>query len=196
MTGPRRRVYVRVRMTPEESRRLTDKAHAWGFRTTAEFIRASLGRIGQMADEMRHMEKCQAATLGAMRDDIARLQRTEHVLFAMLENLAKTILTTIPPLSTESKVAAIAYGRTASGIPDLTAHSERGRQEEAALSESLQRGRISRAGRQADPKTTLHDCQRTRADRSVCTWVSEKCDLHHRGDGPAAVQGANVLPVI
>ena len=112
MTGPRR-VYVRVRMTPEESGRLTDMAHAWGFRTTAEFIRASLGRIGQLADEMRHMEKCQAATLGAMRDDIARLQRTEHVLFAMLENLAKTILTTIPPLPAESKPAAIAHGRAA-----------------------------------------------------------------------------------
>jgi hypothetical protein len=112
MTGPRK-VYVRVRMTSEESQRLTDTAHAWGFKTTAEFIRACLGRIGQVADEMRHMEKCQAATLGAMRDDIARLQRTEHVLFAMLENLAKTVLTTIPPLSAESKAAAIAHGRAA-----------------------------------------------------------------------------------
>src|ERR1022692_462943 len=74
-----------------------------------------------------------------------------------------------------------------SRIPDLAAHSERGRQEEAALSESLRRSRISRAGRQADPKTSLYDRQRTRADRTLRTRLSEECGLHHRRDRPPAL---------
>jgi hypothetical protein len=48
-----------------------------------------------------------------MRTEIARLQRTEYVIFAMLENLAKTILTYMPPASTENKGAVIALGKAA-----------------------------------------------------------------------------------
>jgi len=107
----RRNVYLRVRLTPEESQRLTERAQRWGYKTSAEFVRASLGRLGELADEMRGLERRQAATLTATRAEIARLQRTDYVLFAMLENLAKTILTYMPPSSDEGKAAAIALGK-------------------------------------------------------------------------------------
>jgi hypothetical protein len=45
--------------------------------------------------------------------EIARLQRTEYVIFAMLENLAKTILTFMPIPAAENKSAAIALGKAA-----------------------------------------------------------------------------------
>ena len=89
----RRNVYLKVRLTAEESRRLMEVAQQWGYKKSAEFVRASLGQHGQLTEEMHGLEKRQAATLTAVRTEIARLQRTEYVLFAMLENLAKTILT-------------------------------------------------------------------------------------------------------
>jgi len=109
----RRNVYLRVRLTPEESQRLTEIAQQWGYRKSAEFVRAGLGRLGQLTEEVHSLEKRQASTMTAMRTEIARLQRTEYVLFAMLENLAKTILTYMPPPPAEGKAAAIALGKAA-----------------------------------------------------------------------------------
>jgi hypothetical protein len=74
-------------------------------------VRASLGRQGQLTEEVRGLEKRQAATMTVVRTEIARLQRTEYVLFAMLENLAKTILTYLPPPAAEDKASVIAQGR-------------------------------------------------------------------------------------
>jgi hypothetical protein len=53
---------------------------------------------GALTEAIDSLERRQAATLGAVRTEIARLQRTKYVLFAMLENLAKTILTYMPLL--------------------------------------------------------------------------------------------------
>lgn len=107
----RRNVYLRVWLTAEESQRLTAMAQQWGYKKSADFVRASLGRQGQLIEEVRSLEKRQAATLTAVRTEIARLQRTEYVIFAMLENLAKTILTYLPPPAAENKASVIAQGR-------------------------------------------------------------------------------------
>ena len=107
----RRNVYLRVWLTAEESERLTAMAQQWGYKKSGDFVRASLGRQGQLTEEVRSLEKRQAATLTAVRTEIARLQRTEYVLFAMLENLAKTILTYLPPPAAEDKASVIAQGR-------------------------------------------------------------------------------------
>jgi hypothetical protein len=107
----RRNVYLRVLLTAEECRRLTEVAQQWGYETSAEFVRASLGKQGQLTEEVHSLEKRQAATMATMRTEIARLQRTEYVLFAMLENLAKTILTYLPPPAAENKSSVIAQGR-------------------------------------------------------------------------------------
>jgi hypothetical protein len=107
----RRNVYLRVWLTAEESQRLTAMAQQWGYKKSADFVRASLGRQGQLTEEVRSLEKRQAATLTAVRTEIARLQRTEYVIFAMLENLAKTILTYLPPPAAEDKASVIAQGR-------------------------------------------------------------------------------------
>ena len=107
----RRNVYLRVWLTAEESQRLTAMAQQWGYKKSTDFVRASLGRQGQLTEEVRSLEKRQAATLTAVRTEIARLQRTEYVLFAMLENLAKTILTYLPPPAAEDKASVIAQGR-------------------------------------------------------------------------------------
>jgi hypothetical protein len=107
----RRNVYLRVWLTSEESQRLTAMAQQWGYKKSADFVRASLGRQGQLTEEVRSLEKRQAATLTAVRTEIARLQRTEYVIFAMLENLAKTILTYLPPPAAEDKASVIAQGR-------------------------------------------------------------------------------------
>jgi hypothetical protein len=48
-----------------------------------------------------------------VRTELARLQRTEYVLFAMLENLAKTILTYLPPPAAENPESTIALGKAA-----------------------------------------------------------------------------------
>ena len=107
----RRNVYLRVWLTADESQRLTAMAQQWGYKKSADFVRASLGRQGQLTEEVRSLEKRQAATLTAVRTEIARLQRTEYVIFAMLENLAKTILTYLPPPAAEDKASVIAQGR-------------------------------------------------------------------------------------
>jgi hypothetical protein len=109
----RRVVYLKTRLTTEENRRLTDVARQWGYKTSAEFIRASLGCHGRLAENIDGLERRQATTMAAMRTEIARLQRTEYVLFAMLENLAKTILTHLPPLAAENRASAIALGKAA-----------------------------------------------------------------------------------
>ena len=107
----RRNVYLRVWLTAEESQRLTAMAQQWGYKKSTDFVRASLGRQGQLTEEVRSLEKRQAATLTAVRTEIAHLQRTEYVIFAMLENLAKTILTYLPPPAAEDKASVIAQGR-------------------------------------------------------------------------------------
>ena len=48
-----RNVYLKVRLTAEERRRLTEVAQQWGYRTSGEFVRASLGRQGQLTEEVR-----------------------------------------------------------------------------------------------------------------------------------------------
>ena len=109
----RRDVYLKVRLTAEERRRLTELGRQWGCKTSADFVRASLTKHGALTETMHSLEKRQAATLTAVRTDIERLQRTEYVLFAMLENLAKTILTYMPAPAAENKASAIALGKAA-----------------------------------------------------------------------------------
>ena len=109
----RRDVYVKVRLSGDERRRLQEGARQWGYRTIAEFVRASLGKQGRLTEEMSGLEKRLASTMIALRTEMARLQRTEYVLFAMLENLAKTILTHLPPLAEENRAPAIALGKAA-----------------------------------------------------------------------------------
>jgi hypothetical protein len=92
---------------------LKEVARQWGYRTIAEFVRASLGKQGRLTEEMSSLEKRLASTMIALRAEMARLQRTEYVLFAMLENLAKTILTHLPPLGDENRASAIALGKVA-----------------------------------------------------------------------------------
>ena len=107
----RRDVHLQLWLTAEESRRLTEVAKQWGCQTSEEYIRTNLGRQRELIEEIHSIEKRQAATLSAVRTEMARLQRTDYVLFAMLENLAKTILTHLPPLATENRAAAIALGK-------------------------------------------------------------------------------------
>jgi type I site-specific restriction endonuclease len=110
----RRTVRLTVRLTDEEGQRLTEAAQKRGYQGVAQLARASLARWetqAQVIDEVQSLEKRQAATLTAMRTEIARLQRTDYVLFAMLENLAKTILTYMPPPAAENKASVIAQGR-------------------------------------------------------------------------------------
>jgi hypothetical protein len=109
----RRNIHLQFWLTAEESSRLNEMARQWGYKTTEEFVRDSLGRQTQLTEEVRSAEKRQAATLTAIRTEIARLQRTEYVIFAMLENLAKTILTYMPMPAAENKGAAIALGKAA-----------------------------------------------------------------------------------
>jgi hypothetical protein len=109
----RRDVHLQLWLTAEESRRLTEVAKQWGCKTSEEYIRTNLGKQRELIEEIHSIEKRQAATLSAVRTEIARLQRTDYVLFAMLENLAKTILTHLPPLATENRAATIALGKAA-----------------------------------------------------------------------------------
>ncbi|HEY7387191.1 MAG TPA: hypothetical protein VH640_01700 [Bryobacteraceae bacterium] len=109
----RRNVHLQFWLTAEESARLNEMARQWGYKTTEEFVRGGLGKQGQFTEDLHSVEKRQAATLTAMRTEIARLQRTEYVIFAMLENLAKTILTYMPMPAAENKSAAIALGKAA-----------------------------------------------------------------------------------
>jgi hypothetical protein len=66
-----------------------------------------ISKHGESTEAMHSLERCQAATLGAVRTEIARLQRTEYLLYAILENLAKTILTYMPVLAAENKVSRL-----------------------------------------------------------------------------------------
>jgi len=80
----------------------------------AQFARASLARWvtqAQVIEEMHSAEKRHAATLSAARTEIMRLQRTEYVVLAMVDNLAKTLLTYLPPPAAENKASVIAQGR-------------------------------------------------------------------------------------
>jgi len=109
-----RRSMLTVRLTAEENQRLAEAARQRGYKQVADFVRATLGRgvtQAQVIEEVNSVEKRQAATLAAVRTEIARLQRTEYVIFAMLENLAKTILTYLPPPAAENKASVIAQGR-------------------------------------------------------------------------------------
>ena len=109
----RRDVYLKVRLTADERRRLMELGREWGCKTSADFVRVSLTKHAELREAMHNFERRQAATLGAVCTEIARLQRTEYVLFAMLENLAKTILTHTPPLAAENRASAIALGKAA-----------------------------------------------------------------------------------
>ena len=111
-----RNQWLTLRLTAEERRRLEEAARVRGYKQITQFARASLGRSVTQTETiaaLESLEKRQAATLAVMRTENARLLRTEYVLFAMLENLAKTILTYLPPPPGESKAATIALGRAA-----------------------------------------------------------------------------------
>jgi hypothetical protein len=112
----KRTAWLTVRLTAEERKRLAKVARQRGYKGITPFALASLLRCGAQAETteaIQSAEKSQAATWAAARTELARLQRTEYVLFAMLENLAKTILTYMPPPPAESRPAAIAQGKAA-----------------------------------------------------------------------------------
>lgn len=110
----KRNMWLTVRLTAEERQQLEEAARRQGYNGVTQFVRASLSRSGmhaQMIEALDGAEKRQAATLATIRNEIRRLQRVEYVVFAMLENLAKTILTYMPQAAAESKAAAIALAR-------------------------------------------------------------------------------------
>ncbi len=109
----RRDVHLQLWLTAEESGRLREMAQQSGYKRAEDFVRSALGKRGQLTEELHSFEKRQAATLTALHAEIARLQRTEYVIFAMLENLAKTILTYMPMPTTENRGATIALGKAA-----------------------------------------------------------------------------------
>jgi hypothetical protein len=89
--------------------------------------------------------------------------------------------------SCSPRKAAVRHG--ASGIQNFGTNIEPGGEEEATA-RPLPSRRISGSRRPADSKTALHDRQRKTPDRAVRAKLPKECG--HRGDGPAAVQGANV----
>jgi hypothetical protein len=109
----RRKVKLQLWVTAEENGRLEEMAHRWGYKTIEDFVRGGLGKQGQFTEELHDVEKRQATTLMDVRTEIERLQRTEYVIFAMIENLAKTILRYMPMPAAENKGAAIALGKAA-----------------------------------------------------------------------------------
>ena len=104
-------VKLTVRMSTEAAREITDEARKRGYGSPTAFLRSAIRKELATGEAVSDAEKRMAAGFERVSHDVFRVGRGQQALFALLDSLAKTLLTCIPEPPFDAKRQAIASGR-------------------------------------------------------------------------------------
>jgi len=104
-----------VRFSPELDRQIQKAAKDGGFRNTSAFIRTAIEYYMKSRNELSGIEEQNAASFDRLSKDDRRILRGPQALFAMVDALARVVVTCVPepPMEARAQVIASAKDRYA-----------------------------------------------------------------------------------
>ncbi len=100
-----------VRIHEDLDTKLQKTAKERGYRTPSAFIRAAIESEVKSRNEMAGIEAQTAASFDRVSQELRRLHRNEHALFALVDALTRLVTTCVPEPPVETRSQAIANGK-------------------------------------------------------------------------------------
>src|ERR1700683_1728612 len=101
-----------IRLTGDVDERLQSTAKARGYANPSAFLRAAIDHeLRGREDTMIGAEERLASTMDQMRRGVFGLGRAQKALFALVDSLAKILLTCVPEPAGEAMEAAVSRAR-------------------------------------------------------------------------------------
>lgn len=110
-TGAARRARVALRLDQEDRNRIEQAVKTRGYESPSALIRAAIQSELKGRTELIETEERIAGGLERVSREMVQLARTQQAIFALLDTLAKTILTCMPEPPTEARPQAIARAK-------------------------------------------------------------------------------------
>ena len=108
---PGKTVKLTLRVTQEGAREIAEGARARGYGSPTAFLRAAVRNELSARADLSDSEQRIVASFARVYSDVFRVGRGQQALFALLDSLAKTLLTCIPEPPMEVRRQAIALAR-------------------------------------------------------------------------------------
>lgn len=110
-SGAARRARIALRLSQEDRDDLQQVAKTRGYESPSALIRAAIRNELNSRSELTNTEERIAGGFERLSRDIVRLARGQQALFALLDTLAKTILTCVPEPPPDARPQAIARAK-------------------------------------------------------------------------------------
>lgn len=110
-TGAARSARIAVRLSREDRDRIEQSVKTRGYESPSALIRAAIRGELDGRPELNGIEERIAGGLERISRDIVRLACSQQALFALLDTLAKTILTCVPEPPPDARPQAIARAK-------------------------------------------------------------------------------------
>ena len=110
-TGAARSARIALRLSHEDRNQIAQAVKSQGYESPSALIRAAIRHELSGRPELTETEERIAGGFERMSRDIARLARDQQALFALVDTLAKTILTCVPEPPPDARPQAIARGK-------------------------------------------------------------------------------------
>jgi Arc/MetJ-type ribon-helix-helix transcriptional regulator len=102
-----------IRLTADTDEQIRSVAKVRGYSNPSAFLRAAIKReLGEREDGIAGAEERLAASIEQVRQEVFRLARAQQALFALVDSLAKVVLTCVPEPGGEAMEAAVARARS------------------------------------------------------------------------------------
>ena len=98
-------------MSREDRNRVEEVVKARGYRSPSAFIRAAIQNELNGGPELTETEERIAGGFDRMSREVARIQRGQQALFALLDTFVRTVLTCLPEPTDGARAQAIARAK-------------------------------------------------------------------------------------
>jgi Arc/MetJ-type ribon-helix-helix transcriptional regulator len=86
-----------IRLTSATDERIESAAKLGGYSSPSAFLRAAINKeLGQGREGLDRVEEQIVASILEVRQDVRRMERAQQALFALVDSLAKVLLTCVP----------------------------------------------------------------------------------------------------
>ena len=109
--GAARRARIALRISLEDRDKIEQAVKTHGYESPSALIRAAIRNELNGRPEVAETEERIAGGFERMSRDLVRLSRGQQALFALVDTLAKTILTCVPEPPSEARPQAIARAK-------------------------------------------------------------------------------------
>jgi Arc/MetJ-type ribon-helix-helix transcriptional regulator len=101
-----------IRLTSATDERIESAAKVGGYSSASAFLRAAINKeLAQGREGLGRAEEQIVASIMEVRQDVRRLERAQQALFALVDSLAKVLLTCVPEPRGAAMEPALAEAR-------------------------------------------------------------------------------------